>query len=143
MGKSQTRSNAQKTAPLKIIFASSEALPYVKTGGLADVSAALPAALRRKGGSITSFLPLYSQIDQSKHFIKPLGKEISVPISDRHEIATLYQAEYEGVKTYFIAHNRYFNRPGLYGTQEGDYLDNAERFIFFPGPCSKAQRCSD
>jgi len=131
MKKRQPISNTRNPEPLNVIFASSEALPYVKTGGLADVGAALPTALRRKGVSVTCFLPLYGQIDQAKHFIKPVGKEISVPISDRHETAQLYQAEYEGVTSYFISHDHYFNRPGLYGTQAAPYQDNAERFIFF------------
>ncbi len=131
MKKRQSRPNKALPETLNILFAASEALPYVKTGGLADVGAALPAALRRKGVSVTAFLPLYRQIDAEKHFIKAVGKEISVPISDRHEKGALYQAEQEGVRTYFVAHDRYFNRPGLYGTQEGDYLDNAERFLFF------------
>ncbi len=125
--------SATKASPetLNVVFAISEAVPYIKTGGLADVGGALPAALQKKGLCVTTFLPLYAGIDLEKHFIKSSGKEISVPVSNRHERAQLYQAEQEGVTTYFIAHDHYFNRPGLYGTQEGAYQDNAERFIFF------------
>ncbi|MFQ5596764.1 MAG: glycogen synthase GlgA [Nitrospiria bacterium] len=114
-----------------IVFAAAEALPFAKTGGLADVVGALSAALVQKGASITVFLPLYSQIDQHRFLLKDTEKEISIPISDRKEQGRLYTSYHDGVHYVFIAHDRYFNRPGFYGTGEGDYFDNAERYLFF------------
>jgi len=116
---------------LEIVFAASEALPYSKTGGLADVIGALSAALAQKGLTLTVFLPLYGQIDREAYSLRSISKEIVVPISDRNEKGKLYRGAQEGVVFYFIEHERYFNRLGYYGTDEGDYIDNAERFVFF------------
>jgi starch synthase len=77
------------------------------------------------------FLPLYSEIDTDHFSLKPTGKRVSLPLSDRKEEAELFVDEQEGVTYYFLKKDEYFRRPGLYGTNEGDYPDNAERFIFF------------
>ncbi len=120
-----------KTKRLNILMAAGEALPYAKTGGLADVVGALSTALAKQGLSVAVFLPLYAQIDTDRFSLKPTGKTISVPLSDRTEEAEILTHEREGVTFYFIRKDPYFARPGLYGTNEGDYPDNAERFIFF------------
>lgn len=120
-----------KTKKPSILMAAGEAVPYAKTGGLADVVGALSAALAKQGYEVTVFLPLYAQIDTGRYALKPTGKTLSVLLSDRKEEAELWTDEREGVTYYFIQQDRYFGRPGLYGTNEGDYRDNAERFIFF------------
>ena len=112
-------------------MAASEALPYAKTGGLADVVGALSAALAKQEHAVTVILPLYSQIDTHRFSLKSTGKTISVLLSDRKEEGDLFTHNQEGVTYYFIKNDRYFSRPGLYGTNEGDYPDNAERFVFF------------
>lgn len=112
-------------------MAAGEATPYAKTGGLADVVGALSTALAQQGVSLAVFLPLYAEIDTNRFQLKPTGKTVSVPISDRIEEAELWTDEREGVTYYFIKKDRYFARAGLYGTNEGDYPDNAERFTFF------------
>ncbi|HZR47792.1 MAG TPA: glycogen synthase GlgA [Candidatus Manganitrophaceae bacterium] len=112
-------------------MAAGEVVPYAKTGGLADVVGALSVALAQQGLSLSVFLPLYAQIDMNRFQLKPTGKILSVPISDRTEEAELWSDEREGVTYYFIKKDRYFARTGLYGTNEGDYPDNAERFTFF------------
>jgi starch synthase len=116
---------------MKIVMAASEAVPYAKTGGLADVVGALSSALSARGVSATVFLPLYAQIASSRFTLKQIGPAFSVPVGDRQESAELFFHEREGVAYYFIKKDIYFNRPGLYGTNEGDYSDNAERFVFF------------
>lgn len=116
---------------MKIVMAASEAVPYAKTGGLADVVGALSKALSTRGTTVAVFLPLYSKIDLSRFSIKPTGKFLSVPVGDRQVEAELFLHEADGVSYYFIKQERYFDRPGLYGTNEGDYSDNAERFTFF------------
>ncbi len=122
---------SSKAQKLDIVFAASESLPYAKTGGLADVIASLSASLVQKGLSVTVFLPLYGQIDREAFSLISTGKEIVVPVSDRKERGLLYRGEHAGVMFYFIEQDRYFNRLGYYGTEEGDYFDNAERFLFF------------
>ncbi|MBN4054690.1 glycogen synthase GlgA [Nitrospira defluvii] len=120
-----------KSKKLNVVFAASESVPYAKTGGLADVIGALSAALVTKGVSVTVFLPFYSQIDRESLLLQSAKTTFSVPISDRSEKGRLYRGEYEGVVFYFIEQGQYFNRSGYYGTDEGDYPDNAERFLFF------------
>lgn len=112
-------------------MAAGEAAPYAKTGGLADVIGVLSAALAKRGLSVAVFLPFYRQIEREPFPIQSTGKVVSVSVSDRKEEAELFSHESQGVAYYFIKHDRYFSRAGLYGTNEGDYPDNAERFVFF------------
>ena len=116
---------------LNILMAASEAAPYAKTGGLADVISGLSKSLVSRGASVSVFLPLYSQIDQQRFPLKPTGRTVTVPVSDRSESGEIFSCEIAGVQYYFIKNDLYFNRPGLYGTNEGDYPDNAARFVFF------------
>lgn len=120
-----------KSRKLHVLMAAAEAVPYSKTGGLADVVGALASALTQKGHSVTVFLPLYGQIDTGAFSLNSTGKTVSVPISDRKEEGEVFTEERNGVVYCFIKNDRYFARPGLYGTNEGDYSDNAERFVFF------------
>lgn len=116
---------------LNILMAASEAAPYAKTGGLADVVGALSKALVKHHATVSVILPLHRQIDQDQFPLKPTGRTVTVPLSDRFETGEIFSHELAGVQYYFIKHDRYFNRPGLYGTNEGDYPDNAARFVFF------------
>ncbi|MFQ5949541.1 MAG: glycogen synthase GlgA [Nitrospiria bacterium] len=116
---------------INVIIAASEVVPYAKTGGLADVLGGLSTTLSRKGLSVVVFLPLYTGVDLQGSLLRPAGKRISVPISQRKEDGELFVHESEGVSYYFLKKDRYFARPGIYGTSEGDYPDNAERFLFF------------
>ncbi len=113
----------------KIVMAASEAVPYAKTGGLADMVTALSITLSRMGHQIVVFLPLYGQMD--KTVLQATGHVINVPVSTQQEKATLFLHESEGIRFYFIQSNRYFERAGLYGENGKDYPDNAARFTFF------------
>ena len=117
---------------MKILLVSSEAIPFAKTGGLADVSGALPKALARLGQDVTLILPKYRQVDE-KHF--PLEKtslELKVPVGQRLEPAEVYAVEMEpNYRVLLIRKDSYYDREHLYGSPSGDYEDNAERFIFF------------
>ncbi|MFA5008182.1 MAG: glycogen/starch synthase [Candidatus Omnitrophota bacterium] len=98
---------------MKIALCSSEVFPYAKTGGLADVTGALPLALAKLGHEVKVFMPLYKKI-------KP-----KVMFND-------YGLTKEGkVEFYFIKNDNYFMRDALYGTPQGDYPDNLERFSFY------------
>ena len=66
--------------PLNILFASSEAHPFAKTGGLGDVSAALPLALKQQGHDVRVALPKYRSVAQAKRSIKPMGLTVSIPV---------------------------------------------------------------
>jgi len=116
---------------MHVVMASSEVVPYAKTGGLADVVGALPRALRRLGLEVSIVMPAYRSITRERFGIRPTGWTLAVPVSHQTITAGVVRGDLDGVPVYFIEADRYFARAGLYGTADGDYLDNAERFAFF------------
>lgn len=117
---------------MKILFATTECVPFAKTGGLADVASALPKNLKNKGADIRIVMPFYKNIDEKKYKIKTLVQDLHVIIANRsYWFSVKETTDKSGVKVYFIENSMFFNRDGLYGTIEGEYSDNAERFIFF------------
>jgi starch synthase len=115
---------------MKILFAASECVPYAKTGGLADVAAALPAALREKGVDARVIMPRYRAIP-TEGLTEAIGG-LAVPVSTRTVWGKVLQgATGDGVPIYFLDQPQYFDRAGLYVDGGKDYADNAERFIFF------------
>lgn len=121
----------QMQGNLNIVMAAAESAPYAKTGGLGDVVGAISKALVAQGATVTVFLPLYGSIDRERFSLKPTGRSFTVPLSDRQESGEIFSGEMGGVRYYFIRHDPFFDRPFLYGTNEGDYPDNAARFVFF------------
>jgi starch synthase len=107
---------------MKIALVSSEVVPFSKTGGLADVCGALPKALGSLGHEVVVITPLYGMTDKGKFRIEQ---------RQAGEGKTWASEAIQGVRTYFIENNLYYDREELYGTAAGDYSDNAERFAFF------------
>ncbi len=118
---------------MKILFVASECVPFCKTGGLADVVGALPKELRHKRHDVRVILPKYKTIRGQEFSIKETGESVRVPMGPgRVETADIRMAKTEkGIPVYFVNHEGYFGRQGLYRGPQGDYPDNAERFIFF------------
>jgi len=116
---------------MKVAFVVSECVPFAKTGGLADVAGALPAKIAELGHEVIVIMPYYHKVKESAENIASIGKRVTAPISVKMVDAELYQARKNGVGFYFIKKDDYYDREQLYGTSEGDYLDNAERFMFF------------
>jgi len=117
---------------VKILFAASEAVPFCKTGGLADVIGALPKELRKKRHDVRIILPKYKSIRGQEFNLKETGEQVYVPMGDRVEVGDIRVAKTEkGIPVYFINHEGFFGRSGLYGSASGDYPDNDRRFIFF------------
>ncbi|MFQ5428284.1 MAG: glycogen synthase GlgA [Thermodesulfobacteriota bacterium] len=116
---------------ISLIFASSEAAPYSKTGGLGDVAGALPAALSRLGCDVSLFLPLYRETRLKHIEIESTGTRIVVPLGRRMIRAEVFRAPRGPVKTFFISCDEFYDRSFLYGPPEGDYFDNLERFTLF------------
>ncbi len=114
--------------PLKVCFVTSEMTPFMKTGGLADVSASLPRALAHLGHHVTVFLPRYGPIPF------PPGEfagSVHVPVDPVHRSAGFYRLSLEdGVEVVFIEHPAFFDRPLPYGVGNDDYADNRLRFAF-------------
>ena len=118
---------------MNIVWATSEAAPYAKTGGLADVSYSLPYALAENGHKVSVFMPYYPQVMAEKcEDTEVVYELLGVPFGDgNEEWASIRQHKIsENLSFYFIEHNNFFNRPKLYDMDGHEYADNAERFIF-------------
>jgi starch synthase len=114
---------------MNIVFAASECVPYVKTGGLADVVGALPPELVRLGHQVTVYLPFYRQVQ--KLFPKPNYKirSITIPFEYYNRyVGVVDGGLVKGVQYYFLDCPDLFDREGLYSSPQGDYWDNWERF---------------
>ncbi len=116
---------------MRILLASSEVFPFAKTGGLADVAGALPKALKKLGIDVRVIMPKYKGIEEKGFPMTYGGLHISCPISQRIVDAEIVESRYNGIPVYLVDKDEYYYRDNLYSTQDGDYIDNAERFIFF------------
>ena len=117
---------------LKILMVSSEAVPFAKTGGLADVAGSLPPALVRRGVETALVLPAYRSILESGHNWRPIITDMEVPLGYATLRANVLETlTAEGIRVYLIDREDLFDRPNLYGNRHGDYYDNLERFSFF------------
>jgi starch synthase len=117
---------------MKIGVISSEISPFAKTGGLADVVGSLSLALERLGHELCLIMPAYRSTLQGGFALTPVSLNVSVPLSDRQETASILKTTFgRDVSVYLVRADRYFDRDFLYGTKQGDYADNLARFVFF------------
>src|SRR5512137_677351 len=125
--------------PLNILFVSSEVEPFAKTGGLADVSSALPKAVKDLGHEIRIMMPRYRFIGERKFRLHDIIRlhGIPIPIGSSTELGDVKSSFIDNLKekvqVYFLDNANYFGRDGIYQspTTKKDYKDNDERFIFF------------
>lgn len=110
---------------MKILFCSGEAHPFSKSGGLADVSYALPKALSKKGHEVKIITPLYQNLAASKDEFKLIG-DVKVKIENRIEKASFYVTTYDHLTYIFVDHKTFFNKSRYYG-----YDEDPIRFTFF------------
>jgi starch synthase len=113
---------------MRILIASPEAVPYIKTGGLADVAGALLKEFKEMKEDAFLVLPLYKKIKDSKISLTDTGISLNIPVGDRRFKGGVLK---DKETAYFIACDDFFDRQELYGTAKGDYSDNAARFVFF------------
>ena len=111
---------------MKILYAASEALPYVASGGLADVAGSLPRALVESGADCRVVMPLYGSIRGELRDSLKYITNFFVPVSWRNQYCGVFEGEQNGVKYYLLDNEYYFKRQGIYG-----HFDDAERFAFF------------
>ena len=111
---------------MKILFATSEAVPFCKTGGLADVAGSLPQALAASGDKVEVILPLYQRVSDAWRNELSFVCNIEVPLGWRRVYCGLFRMEKDGVTWYFVDNEYYFKRDALYG-----HYDDGERFGFF------------
>ena len=117
---------------MKIAMIASEAVPFAKTGGLADVLGTLTTALERLGHELSLIVPAYRCALRSEFHVRELPHECSVAVGDRQEkVSVLHSTIGKAISVYLIRADRYYDRQHLYGSPAGDYPDNAERFTFF------------
>jgi starch synthase len=110
---------------MRVLMVASEAAPFAKTGGLADVVSALPRALARLGHAVDVVLPRYRGISVGREIGRVVADDIDGPTR-----APIYTVEDGDVRTVFVDHPGYYDRPHLYGAGTDDYPDNAARFAF-------------
>lgn len=111
---------------LNVVFASAEAAPFVKTGGLGDVAGSLPAALQKAGANVIVMVPLYGTIsDEYKNKMEHVA-EFYVSLGWRNEYCGLERLIHNDVTYLFVDNKRYFDRDYPYG-----FFDDGERFAFF------------
>lgn len=111
---------------LQIVFASAEAAPFVKTGGLGDVAGSLPEALVQAGADVIVMVPKYATIaDEFKAQMEHVG-QFYVPLGWRNEYCGMERIVRDGVTYLFLDNEHYFNRSYPYG-----FFDDGERFAFF------------
>lgn len=111
---------------LHIAFASAEAEPFVKTGGLGDVAGSLPHALKAAGADVVVFVPRYDTIAQEYKDRMEHLCDFYVPLGWRNEYCGLERLNHEGVDYLFVDNERYFSRGYPYG-----FFDDGERFAYF------------
>lgn len=117
---------------MHIVIAASECMPFVKTGGLADVIGAFPREIARHGHQITVYLPFYRQVQSHFPEKKIVVPSITLPFQYYNRFAAIVDGgKRDGVQFYFVDCPELFDREAPYGTQMGDYLDNWERFGLF------------
>jgi starch synthase len=105
---------------MKILLCASEAVPFAKTGGLADVAGALPLVLEQEGQEVVMVIPGYKAVHNVKNLsLRKLKDDISYTVIGKN------------IKVYIIENDAYFNRDFLYGDKKGDYPDNLDRFSYY------------
>lgn len=116
---------------MKILFVASEAAPFAKTGGLADVVGSLPRALRELGHDVRVIIPCHRSAMLGSMRPVKTDKSIEIMMNGTAYRGSLKEAVYDGVPYWFVDTPEFFDRSELYGTTRGDYSDNALRFGFF------------
>ena len=111
---------------MKILFASSEVAPFIKTGGLADVAGSLPQALASAGHDVKVILPLYEGIGSEWREQMTFLQYFNVTLAWRQVYCGIFQLERDGVTYWFVDNEYYFKRWQIYG-----HFDDCERFAYF------------
>jgi len=129
---------------MKILIVSPEIFPFVPECGLAELASFLPGALHQLGHDVRVITPKYKITQEAAFGLRVCVERLEVPISNRKESCTILEGRlHHSVPAYFIKNDAYYRRDYLYGDSQGEYPDNAERFIYFsrsiPEACKALQ----
>ncbi|MFO7667685.1 MAG: glycogen synthase GlgA [Desulfobacterales bacterium] len=117
---------------LKILFLASEAFPFAKTGGLADVTGSLPGAMKRLGMNVRLAIPFYRTIREADFQSRPVFNDLHVPLGREILPCRILETETpDEVPVYLVDRPSFYDRPSIYGEGSRDYGDNMERFCYF------------
>ena len=119
---------------MKILFTASECVPFIKTGGLADVVGALAPVLAKKGHDVRVILPMYTAIAQKWQEQMQYLLDFDVQLGWRRQYCGVQMLKKDGVIYYFLDNKYYFGRPYIYGLGGDEY----ERYGFFCRACLNA-----
>ena len=122
-----------RNSRVKILFATTEAVPFCKTGGLGDVCGSLPRELANIGHEPVVVMPAFRQALNSGRPIEQTNIRFEVPIGRKTVSGTFLKSTLPGEKVpvYLVHQPQYYDRPELYRENGHDYKDNCERFVFF------------
>jgi starch synthase len=116
---------------MRVLMVTPEATPFAQTGGLGEVMSALPAALVGLGLEVDVLMPKYRGIDPERFGIRQTDFRIELTLNAKAVAAGLWEfPDPRGVRYFFLDCDEYYDRDHLYGSPEGDYPDNSERFVF-------------
>jgi starch synthase len=120
--------------PAPVVHLAPELSPYARTGGLGEAVSSLAKYQAASGIPVTVFMPLYAAV-RDRTEVRPLGPSFTVTVGPRIETARLFEPatphEPGNPRIVFVEAEVYFDRPGLYGDDQGDYPDNALRYALF------------
>ena len=123
---------------MNVLFAAAESVPFIKTGGLADVIGALPKALHNSGVDVRVILPKYHGIAKEYKDAMTHLAEVDVQVGWRRQYCGIERIIHDGIPVYFVDNEYYFGRDGVYG-----YMDDGERFAFFNRAVLEVMRVVD
>jgi starch synthase len=120
--------------PAPVVHLVPELSPYARTGGLGEAVSSLAKYQAASGIPVTVIMPLYSAVRERTE-VQPVGPPFAVTVGPRTETARIYEPAQPpnagSPRIYFVESEEYFDRPGLYGNDAGDYVDNAQRYALF------------
>ncbi|HEX7262956.1 MAG TPA: glycogen/starch synthase, partial [Candidatus Dormibacteraeota bacterium] len=121
-----TETATQNATRLKVLVATSELTPFAKSGGVADVAASLSKELRRLGHDVRVVMPRYRQVDVGKHGLKPIIRDLQVPLGSQSVPATILEGRLGEMVVYFVDCPQMYDRDGMYG-----FGDDDARSVYF------------
>jgi starch synthase len=116
-----------------VVHLTAECFPFARTGGLAEAVGGLARHQALVGIPTAVVMPLFPSVRDRAGPLEEVGEAYQVSLGPRREVARLYRQVQPGdrTRTYFVRHDGFFERAGIYGEKGADYPDNAERFAFF------------